>query len=51
MIYRIVHTKIKVEQHEPQLTPRVNSSAPEGSSMTAPLVTSVVLLLIHTNII
>ena len=30
MIYKTIHRKLKIEQHEPSLTPEVNSGTPEG---------------------
>ena len=41
MIYKTLHRKIKIEQHEPTLNPKVNSV---GDILT-PLITPVVLLL------
>jgi hypothetical protein len=29
-IYKTLHRKLKIEQHEPHLIPEVNSCAPEG---------------------
>jgi hypothetical protein len=30
MIYKILHRKLKIEEHEPHYKPRVNSVTPEG---------------------
>jgi hypothetical protein len=30
LIYKILHRKLKIDQHEPQYKPGVNSGAPEG---------------------
>ena len=51
MIYNTLHRKLKIEQHEPQCKPGVNSGAPEELAVHAPLVTPVVLLVDDTNII
>ena len=37
MIYKTLHRKCKLEQHEPHWKPRVNSGALEGSALPAPL--------------
>jgi hypothetical protein len=36
------HIKPKIEQHEPHQKPEVNSGAPEGLAVPAPLVTPIV---------
>jgi hypothetical protein len=51
MMYKTLHGKLKTEQNEHHLKSRVNSSAPEVLLVPAPLVTTVMLLLIDTNII
>ena len=47
MMYKTLHGKLKTEQNEHHL----KSSAPEVLLVPAPLVTTVMLLLIDTNII
>jgi len=44
MIYKTLHIQLKIEQHEPDLKPGVNSGAPEGKAVPTPLVTPDVLL-------
>ncbi len=51
MIYKTVHRKLKIEQHESHLKPRGNAGAPEGLAVPVPHVTPVVLLLNDTIII
>ena len=46
-----IYRKLKIEQHEPHLIPRVNSCASEGLAVPAPHVTPVVLLFNDMNII
>ena len=43
-IYKTLHRKLKIEKHEPHSEPVVNSGAPEGQVVHAPLVAPVVLL-------
>jgi len=50
-MYKCLHRKLKIEQHEPHKKPGVNPGTPEGLTIPAPHVTSVVLLLNDTNII
>ena len=51
MTYKTLWTKLSIEQHEPHYKPGLNSGAVEGSAVSAPHVTSMVLLLNDTNII
>jgi hypothetical protein len=44
MTYKILHRKLKIEQHEPYY-----EGAAEGLAVPAPLVAPVVLLLLHTS--
>ena len=37
MIYRTLHRKLKIDQHEPQYKPGWDSDVPEGLSFHAPL--------------
>ena len=41
MIYKTLHRRLKIEQHETHYTPRVNAGAPEGS--TVPLAVVVII--------
>jgi hypothetical protein len=50
-IYKTLHIKLMIKQHEPYKKPGVNSDAPEGLAVPAPHVTPVVVLLNDTNII
>ena len=50
MIYKTPHRKLKIEQHEPNLKPEMNSGAHEGLAVPALLVSSVVLLFTGANI-
>ena len=50
-IYKTLHRKLKIEQHESHYKPRVKSGASKDLAVPAPLVTPVVLLLNGTNII
>ena len=43
--------KPNIEQHEPHIKRGLNSDAPEGQKVTAPIVEPVVLLLNYTNTI
>jgi hypothetical protein len=43
-IYKILHIKLKIEQHEPHWKPGVNPGAPEGWAVPTPLVAPVVLI-------
>ena len=50
MIYKTLHIKLTIEQHEQTpLKPGLNSSAPEGLAVPGPQVTAVMLLLIYTD--
>jgi len=42
-IYKTLHIKLKIEQHEPHKKPFVNSGAPEGLAVPAPHMPSVAL--------
>ena len=35
-IHKTLHRKLKIEQHEPHLKPRVDTGAPEGLAVPAP---------------
>ena len=43
-IYKTLHKKLKIDQHEPHQKPGMNSSAPEGQAVPAQLMAQVVLL-------
>jgi hypothetical protein len=51
MIYKILHRKLKTEQHEPTKNRGMNSGAPEGVAVPVPVVAPVVLLssISHTS--
>lgn len=49
IIFKILNRKLKIEHHEPYYNPRMNSGAPGGLVVPAPLVVSVVLLLNDMN--
>jgi hypothetical protein len=36
MIYKTLHRKLKIEQHEPKLKPWMNSGDPEALAVPAP---------------
>jgi hypothetical protein len=44
-IYKTLRTKLKIEQHEPNQNPGVNSGAPEGKAVPASLVAPVMTML------
>jgi hypothetical protein len=44
MIYKTLHRKLKTEQQEPHWKPRVNSGAPEGYAVMAPLVATEIMI-------
>jgi len=46
-IYKILHRKLKIEQHKPHQKPGENSGSPEGLAVPAPHVTPIMLLLIQ----
>ena len=48
-IYKTLHRKLKIEQHDPHENPGVNSGAMEVQVVSAPHLTSVVLLLLQTR--
>jgi len=50
-IYKTLHRKLKIEQHEPHQKPGMNSGAPEGLQVPTPHVTHVMWLLHDMNII
>ena len=50
MIYKTLHRKLNIEQHEPHLKLGMNSGALERLAIPVPIVTLVVLLLNDTNI-
>ena len=39
-----IHIKLKIEEHKPHLNTGVNSGAPEGYAVPAPLVAVIVLI-------
>jgi hypothetical protein len=43
MMYKTLHRKLKIKQHEPYYNPVVNSGAPEGLAVPVPIVTPFVL--------
>jgi hypothetical protein len=47
IIYKTLHRKLKIEQHEFRKNLGVNSDVPEGQAVPAPLVEPVMLLLLH----
>jgi len=51
MIYKTLHRKQTIEQHEPHWKSGMYSGAPEKLAVPAPHVTPVVLLLNNTNTI
>jgi hypothetical protein len=51
MIYKTLHRKLIIKQHEPYKKPVLNSRAMEGEAIPAPPLTPIVLLLNDTNII
>ena len=51
IIYKTLHRKLEIEQHEPHYKPRVNSGAPGGLAVPTSQVASVVLLLNNMNVI
>jgi hypothetical protein len=44
IIYKLLHTKLKIEQYEPHWKLGVNSCAPEELAVPAPLVTPIAFL-------
>ena len=44
MINKMLHRKLKIEQHESHKKMWMNSGAPEGSAVPTPLLTPVVLI-------
>jgi hypothetical protein len=44
-IYKTLHKKPKIEEHEPHLKPVMNACAPGGLAVSVPLVASIVLLI------
>jgi hypothetical protein len=44
MIYKALHRKLKIDQHEPNTKSGVTSGAPERQAVLAPPVTPIVLL-------
>jgi hypothetical protein len=44
-ILKTIHIKLKIEQYQPHKKPGVNSGAPEGWEVLAPLVALVVVLI------
>ena len=51
MIYKTLHRKLMIKQHDPYKKPVLNSRAMEGEAIPAPPLTPIVLLLNDTNII
>ena len=51
MIYITLYRILKIDQHEPSKNRRLNTGAPEGLAVPAPLVTTVVIMVNDTNII
>jgi len=51
VIYKTLHTKLKIQQHEPYLQRGVNSCPPEGLKVPDTQATPAMLLLNDTNII
>ena len=48
-IYKTLHRKLKIEQHEHHLKSGVNSGAPEGYAVPPPHVAPVALLFLQTR--
>ena len=49
MIYKTLHRKLIIKQHEPHKKPLLNSRAMEGEAIPAPPVKPAVLLLNNTK--
>ena len=49
MIYKILHKKLMIEQHEPHLIHRVNSGATKEEAVTTPLVPPVMSLILSIS--
>ena len=51
-IYKTLHRKLKIEQHESHLSSGMNLGAPEGKDVPAPHVAHMLtgIIVIHTNI-